>query len=685
MSLTSRCAGPRRLPTPAQSLLIAIATLLALAGPFAAAPASAAARHGHHARHHHHRRHHKARRHHRRLLVAHAARSRVSVSLTAKPSNPSSSTASQFAWSTSGSVTGTSCSVDSGAFQSCGSPATLSLPAGSHKFIVKAFNSTSSSSASYSWTISAPAAPDTTAPSVPGGLAASAGDTQVALSWSASTDPDGPVAGYYVYRDGMPVTHVSGTSYVDTGLSDGTSYSYTVAAYDAAGNVSAQSTAVGSTPQAGTGTTPPPPVQCTIYVSPSGGGSGATSTSPTSLSTAVGQVTPGDVVCLEPGTYTTSTNVTLGRSGTSSAPITFTGWGGTAVVQYSGPAIDGGVFQTTYCKGWCASHDFVIENLTLDGGNAMNAGVFVRVGARDVTIRNCVIRNTGATGIALNAVDYVTAENNQIYHAGYNQGWSSGISLWYGGTSGTYGGSTAWYDTAPGFHNFIVGNVVSGSYDSSTNHTDGNGIIVDGSGSTPPALIANNLVYENGGAGIEVYHNDGDIWVVNNTAYANGLDLTVSNGQSPDYIANYSSSVHFTNDLAYGRKNGSSYTSAYIFNDANGSTISWATSLGYNGSTVSISSGITGNGAYYRYANPLFTNLPAVPSGSTPWASATPPWSIGNDFTLQPGSPGIDAGTVPTAGMNSAEAASAQPFLATDIAGNPRIQGQGTDIGAYEN
>jgi chitodextrinase len=49
------------------------------------------------------------------------------------------------------------------------------------------------------------------------------------------------VAGYYIYRNGTQVGTSSSASYTDTSLSPNTTYSYSVAAYDAAGNVSAQS------------------------------------------------------------------------------------------------------------------------------------------------------------------------------------------------------------------------------------------------------------------------------------------------------------------------------------------------------------------------------------------------------------------------------------------------------------
>jgi fibronectin type 3 domain-containing protein len=66
---------------------------------------------------------------------------------------------------------------------------------------------------------------------------------RVALDWAASTDAVG-VVGYRVYRDGALVGTTSGTAYTDNpGGKKGMAYRYYVVAYDAAGNVSAPSTA----------------------------------------------------------------------------------------------------------------------------------------------------------------------------------------------------------------------------------------------------------------------------------------------------------------------------------------------------------------------------------------------------------------------------------------------------------
>lgn len=87
------------------------------------------------------------------------------------------------------------------------------------------------------------AGPDTQPPSVPTGLTATAVSTsQINLAWNASTDNVG-VAGYDIYRNGSYLTSVTGTTYSNTGLAMGTTCSYSVAAYDAADNISGQSNA----------------------------------------------------------------------------------------------------------------------------------------------------------------------------------------------------------------------------------------------------------------------------------------------------------------------------------------------------------------------------------------------------------------------------------------------------------
>ncbi|MFO1152046.1 MAG: DUF4082 domain-containing protein [Rhodospirillales bacterium] len=114
---------------------------------------------------------------------------------------------------------------------------------------------------------------DTTAPSVPTGLSASAvSSSQINLSWSASTDNVG-VTGYDVYRGGTLLTSVTGTSYQNTGLTANTTYSYQVRAKDAASNVSVLSAQVSATTQ-GT-TTPPPATGQTIWGSATPGTSAA--------------------------------------------------------------------------------------------------------------------------------------------------------------------------------------------------------------------------------------------------------------------------------------------------------------------------------------------------------------------------------------------------------------------------
>jgi chitodextrinase len=125
-----------------------------------------------------------------------------------------------------------------------------------------------SSSTSYSFTVvavdygsnrSGPSFPvagmtalDSTAPSTPSALTSpSKTATSVSLNWTGSTDAVG-VTGYRILRGSATVGFSASTSFTDTGISPNTANSYTIKAYDAAGNVSAASTALSVTTAADT-------------------------------------------------------------------------------------------------------------------------------------------------------------------------------------------------------------------------------------------------------------------------------------------------------------------------------------------------------------------------------------------------------------------------------------------------
>lgn len=85
---------------------------------------------------------------------------------------------------------------------------------------------------------------DNTPPTAPANLAGTGTtSSSVSLQWTAASDNIG-VTGYDVLRNGSVVGTPTGTSFTDTGLASGTTFTYTVKARDAAGNLSPASNAV---------------------------------------------------------------------------------------------------------------------------------------------------------------------------------------------------------------------------------------------------------------------------------------------------------------------------------------------------------------------------------------------------------------------------------------------------------
>ena len=86
---------------------------------------------------------------------------------------------------------------------------------------------------------------DTTAPTKPTNLSLTRTQGNPKLSWSASSDAAG-VAGYSIHRSqdgsfGPEIALTANLTWTDTSVTEGTTYTYAVVAYDAAGNLSARS------------------------------------------------------------------------------------------------------------------------------------------------------------------------------------------------------------------------------------------------------------------------------------------------------------------------------------------------------------------------------------------------------------------------------------------------------------
>lgn len=168
--------------------------------------------------------------------------------ITAQPANPDRNAAAEFSFTGSDSnensatgsgIVGFECQVDGGGFAACTSPhTTAGLSDGEHTFAVRAVDGVGYvdlTPASYTWTV------DTTAPAVPvlSGPANSSvitGTDVVTLTWQAVGESD--LAGYSLKRAGG-VQDVGNVTQIVVGpLANGV-YTWTVAAYDAAGNSSA--------------------------------------------------------------------------------------------------------------------------------------------------------------------------------------------------------------------------------------------------------------------------------------------------------------------------------------------------------------------------------------------------------------------------------------------------------------
>lgn len=114
-----------------------------------------------------------------------------------------------------------------------------------YSYTVRAFDAANNvSAASTALSVVTPAAPDTQAPTAPTGLVKNKVKAEsVSMKWNASTD-NRAVTGYNVYRNGVLLKTVTELKHKDKTVNPGTTYTYTVKAFDAVNNLSAVSNAL---------------------------------------------------------------------------------------------------------------------------------------------------------------------------------------------------------------------------------------------------------------------------------------------------------------------------------------------------------------------------------------------------------------------------------------------------------
>ena len=257
-------------------------------------------------------------------------------------------------------------------------------------------------------------APDSEKPSVPSGVSATAdSSSQVTVKWTASTDNVG-VASYQVKRNGTSIADAvpgTATSYVDTTVSAGTAYTYTVNAVDAANNRSADSTAASvTTPAASQGPT------ASFTASPTSGSAPLavqftdTSTgSPTSRSwdfgdgSATSTATNPSHTYTQAGTFTAKLTVT-NASGSNSATTTITvNRGGTSsgfTVAYKG---------TTAAPTLPADSALTARNLSAGPGTTLGIATLSQYNPNKVwTATHTATTTTAAAAVTNNAYHSVT-------------------------------------------------------------------------------------------------------------------------------------------------------------------------------------------------------------------------------------------------------------------------------------
>lgn len=282
-----------------------------------------------------------------------------------------------------------------------------------------------------------------------------------------------------------------------------------------------------------------------------------------------------------------------------------------------------------------------------EGDDPWGAGILVR-GSHNVRIVGNDVSSMPVGGVSTVESTKLTIMNNEIYE---NSFWStvqgSGISLWHSVAHGQE-------PDVDGYHDRIIGNRIYRNENKVRSRwrnfeviTDGNGIIIDEtrqSGYPGRVLVANNVIFDNGGRAIMVFKSS-NVDVIHNTTYHNGRTAELDGGPV-ELAAGEADGVRFVNNLVWPRP------------DAPGMRVFDAYNVTSGGNLI-----IGDDNGDHSDGDRVTNDEPGLMNPTTEDATA--------DFRPRSTSPAIGV------------AVAVEPSLTFDIVGRTREAGRKT-VGAYE-
>lgn len=285
----------------------------------------------------------------------------------------------------------------------------------------------------------------------------------------------------------------------------------------------------------------------TFYVSRNGSANadGSSFSAAMDIKTALAAVGAGQMLLLEPGTYTVpytagvANTLKLTKSGTATAPIRVVAANcGRAIIDFGFPEQEW--IQDSYGISLTGSY-WYFKGIEIT--RAGYQGVYVT--GKYNTFENCAFHNNRNTGLEINKGGAYTTVINSDAYRNYDPKKKGSMADGFGpkqtqGPGNKFIGCRAWENSDDGFDLFDSPEIVTienswafrngvdiWNYGGFTGN--GNGFKLGGNAAVAKNRITNSVAFDNPQKGFDQNNNAGGITLLNNTAYRNGINYGFGN------------------------------------------------------------------------------------------------------------------------------------------------------------